>query len=61
MMPLADRIYLTIIHEDFVGDAVFPEVPGYFREVERTGVADVMPYSLVRYERIGKKAAITGP
>ncbi len=59
-ISLADRIYLTIIHEKFEGDALFPEVPGYFREVERTEVVDVMPYSLVLYERTEKKAAMPG-
>ena len=59
-ISLADRIYLTIIHEEFVGDAFFPEVPAYFREVERTEVVDVMPYSLVLYERTGKRAAVFG-
>lgn len=50
-MPFADRIYLTIIDEEFDGDAFFPEVPDDFVEVERTKVEDIIPYDVVRYER----------
>ncbi|HEY6010521.1 MAG TPA: dihydrofolate reductase [Nitrospirota bacterium] len=59
-MLFADRIYLTIIHAKVDGDAFFPEIPASFRESERREVADVMPYSLVRYERTGEKAKMTG-
>ncbi|HEY6011895.1 MAG TPA: dihydrofolate reductase, partial [Nitrospirota bacterium] len=55
-MLVADRIYLTIIHANVDGDAFFPDIPASFREIERREVADVMPYSLVRYERTGEKA-----
>jgi len=35
-LPLAERIYLTIIHEDVEGDASFPELPaGEFEETEQ--------------------------
>jgi dihydrofolate reductase len=50
-MPLADRVYLTIIEEEFDGDAFFPEIPDDFVEVERNEFDDVIPYSMVRYER----------
>ena len=46
-----DRIYLTIIHRVIQGDSFFPEIPLYFKEVERTEVQDNMPYSLVLYKR----------
>jgi len=36
-LPRADRLYLTEIQADYVGDAHFPELePGAWREVERT-------------------------
>ena len=60
-ISLADRIYLTILHEEFVGDAFFPEVPVYFREVERKEIVDAIPHALVRYERSGKRAGAPGP
>ena len=50
-MPLADRIYLTIVDEEFDGDAFFPEIPDDFVEVERKSFEDVLPYAMVRYER----------
>ncbi len=57
-ISLADRIYLSILHEEFEGDAFFPEVPAYFREIERKEIVDAIPYALVRYERTGKKSAV---
>jgi dihydrofolate reductase len=55
-LPLADRIYLTIIDEEFDGDSFFPEIPDDFVEVRRTRVEDdVLPYDTILYERAGKK------
>jgi len=52
-LPLASRIYLTIIDEEFEGDTFFPEIPDDFREIERRSYdKDVLPYDVVRYERI---------
>ena len=54
-MPFADRIYLTIIDEEFDGDAFFPEIPDDFVEVRRSRVEeDVLPYDVVLYERTKK-------
>lgn len=50
-MPLADRIYLTIIDEIFDGDTFFPEIPDDFVEVQRQSFEDIIPYAMVRYER----------
>ena len=50
-MPLADRIYLTIVEEEFDGDSFFPEIPDDFVEVERKSFEDILPYAVVRYER----------
>lgn len=50
-IPLADRIYLTIIDEEFDGDTFFPEVPDDFVVVERTIVEDIIPYEVVLYRR----------
>jgi dihydrofolate reductase len=51
-MQLADRIYLTVIDEEFEGDVFFPEIPDDFVEVERKSFEDVLPYVIVRYERL---------
>ncbi len=50
-MPLADRVYLTIVEEEFDGDAFFPEIPDAFVEVERKEFEDILPYAMIRYER----------
>jgi dihydrofolate reductase len=57
LLPKADCIYLTLVHAEFEGDALFPELKeSEWREVERT---DCEPdeknpwrYSFVRLERL---------
>jgi len=46
-----DRIYLTIIHRIIQGDSCFPEIPSFFKEVERIEVHGSMPYALALYQR----------
>ena len=56
-MPIADKIYLTIIDEEFEGDSFFPEIPEDFVEIRRMTVTeDVLPYDMVLYERMKEKA-----
>ena len=56
-MPMADKIYLTIIDEEFEGDSFFPEIPEDFVEIRRMTVTeDVLPYDMVLYERMKEKA-----
>ncbi len=57
-IDLADRIYLTVLHRDVQGDACFPEIPSYFKEVEREEVDDVMSYAVILYERTSKRAEV---
>ena len=57
-IDLVDRIYLTVLHRAVQGDACFPDIPPYFTEIDRKEVDDVMPYSVVRYERTGERAAV---
>lgn len=35
LLPDIERIYLTIVHETFEGDAFFPELPAAWREIKR--------------------------
>lgn len=52
-MALTDKIYLTIIHAEFEGDAFFPELPpGQFREVSTEEVDAEIPYTFAVYERV---------
>jgi dihydrofolate reductase len=60
LLPRADRIYLTLVHAEFEGDAVFPELPpAEWREVERTDCPpdekNPWPYSFVRLERVTRR------
>ncbi|MBU6375851.1 MAG: dihydrofolate reductase [Bdellovibrionales bacterium] len=52
---LLDRLYLTIIHKDFEGDAYFPSFdPKQWREVFREDHLEPMPYSYYTFERISR-------
>lgn len=57
IMPFADRIYLTVIHADYEGDAFFPNIPLNFVEKEHRDVADEPAYTLLVYEREGGDAS----
>ncbi|GAA4088231.1 dihydrofolate reductase [Mucilaginibacter panaciglaebae] len=55
-MPLTDRIYLTIVHENFEGDTYFPEIKSDMWK--ETGRADhepdernLFPFSFITLER----------
>lgn len=50
-MPLADRIYLTVVHREYDGDAFFPEIPKDFVETGREEEQGEPPSSFVIYER----------
>jgi dihydrofolate reductase len=48
-LPLADRIYLTLIHREIPGDISFPELPANcFVEVCRENVPGSMPATFIR-------------
>lgn len=34
-LPMVDRLYLTIVHKDAEGDAVFPDYSEFTKEIER--------------------------
>lgn len=51
-LPLADRIYLTVIQKEIPGDTYFPEIPpNEFRLKESKTIQGVEPYSFQIYER----------
>ena len=57
LLPRTDRIYMTLVHKEFAGDAFFPELgESEWQEVERTDCApdenNPWPYSFIRLERI---------
>lgn len=52
MLPHTDRIYLTEIHREFPGDAIFPKFDKTeFVEVERRARTEPVPFDFVTYER----------
>ena len=55
-IPLAHRIYLTIVKTTVEGDARFPEIPEAFVEVSREEARDVFPLVFVVYERKSRKS-----
>lgn len=50
-MPLADRIHLTLIHREFEGDVLFPEIPPDFTVTDREFVPEPIPHTFLVYER----------
>jgi dihydrofolate reductase len=55
-MPIADRIYLTIVKATVEGDTRFPEISDDFVEVGREPAQDVLPLVFVVYERKSRKS-----
>ncbi len=51
MLPMAERIYLTVIHEEIEGDTFFPTIPEDFCEVFREKAEAPVPHSFVMYEK----------
>lgn len=61
MLPRADFIYLTAIHQDFVGDTFFTHIPpSEWQEVERIDVNDdpdvAFTYSFIKLARLSVSA-----
>ena len=56
MLPIADTLYLTQIHQEFSGDTFFPAIdPEQWTELEREDIQDdpdvVFSYSFLKLER----------
>lgn len=57
MLPRADRLYLTLVHANVVGDAYFPAItPGEWHEISRSDhsadATNCFDYSFVIFERL---------
>ena len=50
-LPLVDRIYLTIVHQEYEGDRFFPPIPDDFLELSRQEEAGPPPFSWLVLER----------
>ena len=51
-LPLADKIYLTVLHRELEGDVLFPEIPADFVVVRQETVAEPIPHSFFVYEKV---------
>jgi dihydrofolate reductase len=52
-IALSQRIYLSLIHASFEGDAFFPEIPECFIEIQKEVITNTPPYSIILFERKG--------
>ncbi|HWI40466.1 MAG TPA: dihydrofolate reductase [Verrucomicrobiae bacterium] len=50
-LPLADRIYLTLVHAEVEGDTFFPEMPPDFRESAREELPSQPPCTFIVLDR----------
>jgi dihydrofolate reductase len=58
-LPIANRIYLTVLHREVDGDTRFPEIPEDFVEVKREDVVeDTIACSFILYERKDKECHV---
>jgi dihydrofolate reductase len=56
-LPMASKLYLTIVHKNFEGDTFFPEIDfnqwcEVYREKGKPTETDGLEYTFVNYERI---------
>jgi dihydrofolate reductase len=52
-LPLAGRIYVTVIPREIAGDTYFPEIPASsFKVIKSERIHGVEPYDIYIYERI---------
>ena len=57
-LPYAQRIYLTIVHQDCAGDVSFPSLPaGDFRETSRLDGGSNPTWTFLVFERLGSPRA----
>ena len=50
-LPLADGIFLTVVHRDFAGATLFPEIPTDFIVTAREQVQAPIPHTFFVYAR----------
>jgi dihydrofolate reductase len=52
-LPITDRVYLTLIHKNFEGDAFYPLLPeGEFEEVERADRTEPITFTFLTFNRV---------
>ena len=54
-LPVADKVYQTVVHQDFEGDAFFPELDSSWVLVSsRPGPDEVLPHTFLIYDKASK-------
>jgi dihydrofolate reductase len=51
ILPIADKVYLTVVKTRVEGDAMFPPIPDDLELVSRQEALDVFPIEFLLYER----------
>ncbi|MHB8846747.1 MAG: dihydrofolate reductase [Nitrospirota bacterium] len=51
VLPLADKVYLTVVKTQVEGDALFPPIPDDLVLVSRQEAQDIFPIEFLVYER----------
>ena len=55
-LPVTDKLYLSIVHAEFDGETLYPELPeGLFIEKSRKEIDASIPYAFVEFERVRDK------
>lgn len=55
-LPMADRVYLTRVHRNVVGDTRYPELDGAFQETESRAGGGEVPCTFKTFERTSPRA-----
>jgi dihydrofolate reductase len=51
-LPLASRIYLTVVHGEVAGDTLFPEIPDEFVEAARENATEnMLSFTFILYQK----------
>lgn len=50
-MNVTDKIYLTMIYQNFEGDTLYPEIPPDFELVAKSDRTEPVPFSFLTYKR----------
>jgi dihydrofolate reductase len=54
-LPMADRLYLTVVQLQVPGDTFFPQIPpGEFKQTASEHIDGPQPYDFYIYDRIGR-------
>lgn len=50
-LNVTDKIYLTMIYQNFEGDTLYPEIPSNFELVAKSDRTEPVPFSFLTYQK----------